>query len=314
MKTISIIIPIYNERGGIKELHNRINETIFKYISQYNFEIIFVNDGSKDDSHSEIKKLTENGTNIKCLEFSRNFGKEVALSAGLQYCQGDCAIMIDADLQHPPELIPEFIKKWEAGGEVVIGVRAISHEDDWLKKFGSWLFYKIMNYIGETKIAPRATDFRLLDRMVINEFNKLTENSRLTRGLIAWLGFKREFIEFNSPKRKYGKPTYSKSKLLKLALTTFISQSLFPLKLAGYLGIIIMILSGLIGIHIIINEHIHRYTDVLYFSEIAQLAILLIFLVGLILSCLGLIALYIGNIQHQVMGRPLYVIRKKINF
>jgi len=222
--------------------------------------------------------------------------------------------MIDVDLQHPPELIPDFIKKWEAGAEIVVGIRKKTQETDLIKRAGSWLFYKIMSQISDTKIAPRATDFRLLDRIVINEFTKLTENNRITRGLIAWLGFKKEFIEFDAAKRAKGTARYSKSKLFHLAITSFITQSLFPLKLAGYLGMIIMLASGLVGLHVLIYQYLLDIKTGLVFSGIAQLAILIIFLVGLILSCLGLMALYIANIQKEVMHRPLYVVRKKINF
>jgi len=313
MKKVSIIAPIYNEQGNIPLFYLAIATELAKQIN-FDFEIIFVDDGSTDDSFGEIEKLVKQDTRVKYLQFSRNFGKEAALSAGLHSCAGDCAIMIDADLQHPPELISEFIAQWEKGVEVVVGVRESTCESDLIKKAGSWLFYKIMNMIGETKLAPRATDFRLLDRIVINEFKKLHESNRITRGLIAWLGFKREFIKFKAGKRIKGEARYNKAKLFQLAFSSFITHSLFPLKLAGYLGVIIMLFSGLIGLHVIIYQYIFDFSGNLYLSGIAQLAILIIFLVGLILSCLGLMALYIANIQKEVMHRPLYVVRKKINF
>jgi len=312
MKKISIVIPIYNEQESIPVFWVELNSTL-KKSPNYEFEILFIDDGSTDNSFEEIEKIFKSNSNVKYIQFSRNFGKEAALSAGLHNAIGDCAIMIDVDLQHPPILILDFIAKWERGAEVVVGVRQSNCESDVIKKAGSWLFYKIMDRIGETKIAPRATDFRLLDRMVIDEFKKLTENNRITRGLIAWLGFKKEFINFEAPQRAIGKARYTKAKLFHLAITSFISQSLFPLKLAGYLGVIIMLISGLFGIHVLIVQYLLGIHGGLYFSGIAQLAILIIFLVGLILSCLGLMALYIANIQQEVMHRPLYIIRKSIN-
>ena len=313
MKKISIVIPIYNEQESIPVFWTELNPTL-RELSNYEFEILFIDDGSTDKSFEEVQKITLTNQNVKYLQFSRNFGKEAALSAGLNNATGDCAIMIDVDLQHPPILIKDFIKKWEDGFEVVIGIRKSIRESDLIKKAGSWLFYKIMNRIGETKIAPRATDFRLLDRIVINEFKKLHENNRMTRGLIAWLGFKRDFIYFDAGKRVGGEARYNKAKLFHLAITSFISHSLFPLKLAGYLGMIIMLFSGLIGLHVLIYQYLLHKTGDLYLSGIAQLAVLIIFLVGLILCCLGLMALYIANIQKEVMHRPLYVVRKKINF
>lgn len=312
MKKLSIIIPLYNEEKCIPIFWQTLHSELAK-MTNYDFEIIFVDDGSVDKSSEEIKRIIEQNQNVKYLQFSRNFGKEPALSAGLHHSTGECAIMIDADLQHPPALIKSFIKKWEDGFEVVIGVRKSIHETDLIKKAGSWLFYKIMNQIGETKIAPRATDFRLIDKIVINEFKKITENNRITRGLIAWLGFKRDFIYFDAGKRIIGQAKYNKAKLFHLAISSFINHSLFPLRLAGYLGVFIMGISGVIGLNILIYQYILNIHSWFYFSGIAQLAIMIIFLVGLILSCLGLMALYIANIQKEVLHRPLYVIRERIN-
>ena len=174
---------------------------------------------------------------------------------------------------------------------------------------GSYFFYKIINRISATKIIPNATDFRLLDKKVIIEFNKFTEKSRITRGLIDWLGFKREYIYFNAPKRINGKASYSFIKLCKLALNSFVSMSLFPLKFAGYLGILITIGAGLMGLFIFIEKYILNDPWRLNFSGPAILAIIILFLVGIILSCLGLIALYIANIHNEVTNRPIYIIR-----
>jgi len=309
-KLISIIVPIYNEEKNIPLFYNTLLKTI-NNLKNYNFEVIFVNDGSSDNSDKEIEKLTLKDERIKFIEFSRNFGKEIATSAGINNAKGDGAIMIDADLQHPIELIPEFIKKWEKGGEMIIGVRKKNKGEGIIKRTGSFFFYKIMNLIGETKLIPRATDYRLIDRKIINEFNKFTEHNRITRGLLNWLGFKRDFVYFNAYERVNGKASYDPIKLLKLSTTTFVSHSLVPLKLAGYLGIFIFLTSGTLGLFIFLEKYILEDPFGFNFSGPAILAVILLFLIGIVLICLGLIALYIGNIMSEVMNRPMYVIRKE---
>lgn len=309
MKLISVIVPVYNEEKNIPLLVNEA-ENIFKTISNYTYELIFVDDGSRDDSLKIIKNLASANDKIKYIEFSRNFGKESATSAGIQHAQGDAVIAIDADLQHPVNLIPEFIKKWEEGYDVIIGLRTKNPNISFFKKIASALYYKIINRISSTPIIPGATDFRLIDKKVVIEFNKLTEHERMTRGLIDWLGYKRFFLEFVANERAHGEAAYSYLKLLKLAISSTVSHSLFPLKFAGYLGIFIIFTSGLGGLFIFINRYIYDDYLSLHVSGSAQLAILMIFFIGIVLACLGLIALYIGNIIHEVSGRPLYIVRE----
>jgi len=310
-KTISIIVPVYNESKNIPLIKEKIEE-VFSSIS-YQYEIIFVNDGSEDDSQQVIENLTGTDGKIKSIEFSRNFGKEAATSAGIQYSIGDAVIMIDSDLQHPPQLILEFIKKWEEGYDVVIGKRSKNNGADMIKNITSYFYYKIINLISETPIEPGATDFRLIDKKVIIEFNKLSEKERITRGLIDWLGFRRCFVNFVADERLNGSASFSYLKLSKLALSSAVSHSLLPLKLAGYMGIFIILITGVGGLIIFIENYI--FSDVLGWSisGTAKLAVLMIFFIGIVLACLGLIALYIGNIHNEVMGRPLYVVRKLNN-
>jgi dolichol-phosphate mannosyltransferase len=309
MKKISIITPTYNEEINIPLFYEQVKRILLPLSTKYDFEIIFVDDGSTDKTAEILKKLTDSDSKVKYLEFSRNFGKEMATTAGLNHCKGDCAILIDVDLQHPVEIIPKFITDWETGFEVVVGIRKSSKSDTFIKVFGSKLFYKIMSKISDTEMAPSSTDFRLIDRKVIDAFNQCTERERITRGLIAWLGFKRSFIEFEAKERVNGKASYSTLKLIKLALSSFVSMSLFPLKLAGYLGILIILISGLFGIFIFIEKVI--LGDPMGFTWLSFLIIAILFLVGIILSCLGLIALYIGSISQEVSNRPMYVIRDK---
>ncbi len=312
-KIISIVIPVFNEEKHISLFVGTIGEIWQALRGKYEYEILFINDGSLDETGDVIKNLAKENPSIKYIQFSRNFGKEIATSAGLQYAQGEAAIIVDGDLQHPLEYIPEFIKKWEEGAEVVIGVRKEIDGVGIFNRFSSWVFYKIMSRIGHTEIVPQSTDFRLLDRKVINEFNRFTERNRISRGLIDWLGFKRDFVYFNASKRTYGKGTYSTSKKINLAMSAFVNHSLFPLKLAGYLGILITTVAGLLGVFILIDQYILNDPLSLAFSGTAQLATLILFLIGIVLSCLGLIALYIASIHGEVVNRPLYIIREKIN-
>jgi len=313
-KLISIIVPVYNEQDNLEKLYQELIGQIKQIGSNFDFEIILVNDGSTDKSQEIIDKLSNLDNQVKSIEFARNFGKEIATTAGLNNCNGSAAIIIDADLQHPVELIPEFIKKWQVGSDMVIGIRKNGKRKGFIKKIGSIVFYKLMNFFGETSISAKATDYRLVDRKVINEFNRFTEHDRITRGLLDWLGFKKDYIEFDPKPRFQGEATYSKLKLMRLALTAFVTHSLFPLRVAGYLGILIITFSGPLGLFIFLDRYIFNNITGYNFSGTAVLAVLNLFMTGIILSCLGLIALYIGDIQGETTNRPLYVIRDKKNF
>ena len=304
---LSVIIPVFNEEKNILPFYKTLVSVL--ETAGVDFEILFINDGSNDDSASALKSLAVD-SRIIVLELSRNFGKELAVTAGLQHCHGQAAVIIDADFQHPIELIPRFIEKWQQGAEVVVGIRNKNKGAGMIKNAGSFLFYKIIKLIADIKITPNASDFRLLDRAVIDAFNTFSERGRLTRGLIDWLGFRRDYIYFDSPVRAEGKASYGFIKLMRLAFNSFVSLSLIPLKLAGYLGIIITFIAGLAGLYILFGKYIFHWALASSFSGPAQLAIFITFLVGIILSSLGLMALYIANIHTEILKRPLYVIRK----
>jgi polyisoprenyl-phosphate glycosyltransferase len=309
-KLISIVVPAYNEEKNIPLVYKEIKE-VFSKLANYDWELIFVDDGSSDDSEIVLAELTSADQRIKSIQFSRNFGKEAATSAGIDAAMGEAVLMIDADLQHPCELIPEFIDNWEKGADVVVGVRNKNKNEGLIKKIGSFIFYKIMNTIGEREITPNATDFRLLDKKVVAEFRRFTERGRMTRGLIDWLGFKRAYIYFDAKERLHGQAGYNPIKLFHLAFNSFIAHSLFPLKFAGYLGMIITITFGITGFLIFVGKYVFQNSLAMSFSGPAQLAILTIFMVGVMLSCLGLVALYVATIQEEVNNRPLYVVRSK---
>lgn len=310
-KLISVILPFFDEEENVRPLYSSLCATCGLLEEDYRFEFVFINDGSHDAGGSIIEEYARGDERIRYIEFSRNFGKEIAVTAGMHACCGDAAITIDADLQHPIELIPEFVKKWGAGAEVVIGVRTSNKGGGVIKKVGSFLFYKIINRISNVEVLANATDFRLIDRAVIDEFNRFTETQRMTRALIDWLGFRREYIYFEANERMNGKARYGFFKLLKLAVGSVVSLSLFPLRLIGYLGCAVTFIFGCLGLYILLGNYFFHESFASSFTGPAQLAILIIFLVGVILMSLGLITLYIANIHGEVINRPLYVIRKK---
>jgi glycosyltransferase involved in cell wall biosynthesis len=308
-KLISIITPLYNEEKNIPLFYEAVNKVVKDL--PYQFEVIFVDDGSRDTSVMVVKNLKETNVSIKILELSRNFGKEIATTAGIEAATGHAAVIIDSDLQHPIEMIPQFITKWEEGYDVVIGVRTVDAHANKIREWGSKLFYKLLNYISETEIVPHTTDYRIIDKQVIEEFNRFTERKRITRGLIDWLGFSRTFIEFEAKERIHGKPAYTLKKLIALAIHSFTSHSLFPLRLAGYLGIFILVTSGIGGFIIFVNRYILHDPYGWNITGTAMLAVILLFLIGIVLACLGLMALYIANIHGEVTNRPLYVLKRR---
>lgn len=307
-KSLSIVVPVYNEAPNLRPLYEELVRTLETL--KHKYEILFVDDGSKDDSARILCEISKETSNVKIIQFARNFGKEAAVSAGLHRATGDAAVILDADMQMPPSLICEFVKRWEKGAEVVVGVFA-SRNMQLLRRVGAKVFYRIMQTIAHTQITPHATDYRLLDREVIDVFNNLQERNRNTRGLIDWIGFEREYVYFEQAPRLHGQPTYSFTNLIALAVNSFTSYSLVPLRLAGYLGGLILGLSIPLGLFMYIERFVLGDPFKWAVSGTFFLAILILALVGLVLACLGLISLYIAHIHSEAIDRPLYIIRKK---
>jgi len=310
-KTVSIIIPAFNEEENISTLYSVLSK-IFEDIKE-EMELIFVDDGSNDNTVLEIKALHQKDDRIKLIQFSKNFGKEIAISAGIMHCSGDCAMVFDADLQYPAEEIPNFINAWKAGYEIVIGIRDKKKTSNIIEKTGSVLFYQIMTKIGETEVIPGALDFRLLDKKVIQEFNRFTEHGRVARSLIDWLGFKKTYLRYNEKPRHRGVASYDFIKRFQLAFYGFVTHSLFPLRLAGLIGIMITTASGIFGIATFISQFILNQQAIV-FSGPFLLGLLNTFLTGITLMSLGLIALYIARIHVEVTNRPLFVVKNKIGW
>lgn len=306
---IAVVIPMYNEENNIRILHQAI-EGVFAKMSSYDPIFYFVDDGSSDKSLSIARELAASLKNVNVVALSRNFGKEAALSAGLREAADAAAVvLIDADMQHPPEYIPIFLEAWEEGADVVVGIRGENPDESMFRRTCSRLFATIMSFLSQVPTARGATDFRILDRQVVVAFNSLSERNRVTRTLIDWLGFPRVYVPFTAAPRYSGTAQYSFVKLVRLAFDAFVSHSLLPLRFAGYLGVPITLFSGGLGLFILVEQLI--LGDPLNFQVpgTAMLAVMILFLNGIVLLSLGLVSMYIAHIHDEATGRPLYVIR-----
>jgi len=309
MQKISIVVPVYNEIENIEKLFSCL-KTVVSCIENYEWEYIFVNDGSEDNSYMILLEIANSNADVIILDLSRNFGKEIALTAGVnEGKKSDAIICIDADLQHPPELIPALIAEWRRGAEVVVTIRTESEEQPFFRKLGSKLYYKIMRLMSGLEMRPNTTDFRLYDKKVVAAFLLATERERMFRAIMDWLGFKRAYVNFKAPQRRGGAANYSYAKLFNLALNSITAYSLWPLKLAGYLGVIISAFSGILLLWMIFNYILLR---VWIYTPIAIVVVVNTLLIGIVLICIGLVALYIGVIHTEAINRPLYIVREKI--
>jgi dolichol-phosphate mannosyltransferase len=305
-KKISFVVPIFNEAQNIVDFNKSLIEVISPNYS--NFEIIYVDDGSTDTTNKIVTDLASKNRDIKLISLSRNFGKENALTAGINYATGDAVMMLDGDGQHPVELIPEFVRLWLAGNKVVVGVRTTNSKEGTVKKLGSYLFYKSFNNMSGKKLVPGTTDFRIIDKVVQEAFLELNDVDRVTRGLIDWLGFKTSYIKFRAKARVHGEAGYSFNKLVKLAMNSYVGFSTTPLYFFGYLGIIISSLSFILGLAVFIEQLLLGDPLNWKFTGTAMLGILIIFLVGILLMAQGILSIYISMINNQSRGRALYIV------
>lgn len=307
---LSVVVPLYNEADGLIDFHKSLVETLGRS-AKGSFEIIYVDDGSQDQTATTVSRFCKDDQRIKLLKLSRNFGKENALSAGIDAAVGQAILTIDGDGQHPVDLIPKFLAAWQKGAKVVIGVRRASSSDDWFKRLGARVFYRLFNRLTGERLVPHSTDFRLIDKTVQREFIKLQESDRLTRGLIDWLGFKRQYIEFDAGRRYSDHPGYSRQRLVRLATHSFVSMTPVPLYLFGYLGVFITTAALILGGSVFFEQIVFNDPWHWKFSGTAMIGILILFLVGLLLMAQGMLSLYISHIHSQTKGRPLYVIDRE---
>jgi dolichol-phosphate mannosyltransferase len=308
-KLISIVVPIYCEESNLRLLIERL-DIVTGTLTEFNFDYVLVNDGSNDGSWELIKKLASESSRVVGIDFSRNFGKEVALTAGVHQAKNsDAVICIDGDLQHPPELIPQMVADWRAGAEVVATVRTGTEKESIVRKVGSRIFFWVMAHVSDLSMVYRTTDFRLYDRRVVSAFCQLNERGRIFRGMMDWMGFRRVYLEFQADARRAGTATYSYRKLLGLAINSITSFSLFPLKVVGYLGITITLTSAILLIWMMLSYLI--YNQWIY-TPLAIVVVANTLLIGIVLIAIGLIAVYIGSIHTEAINRPLYFIRQTI--
>jgi dolichol-phosphate mannosyltransferase len=300
---ISIIIPAFNEEGNIKPIKKEID----KYLKGKKYEIIFIDDGSYDDTLVRLEELSKKDNRVKWLSFSRNFGHQIALKAGIDSAKGDCVISMDADLQHPPHLIPRMIEKWKEGYDIVYTIRKSENKNKSFKNITSVLFYKIMTKISGLEIPEGAADFRLIDRKVADVVKKFNENDVFLRGLFFWLGFSSVGISYSPQKRFSGKTKYSLRKMIKLAITGITSFSVRPLRLATYLGSFISIVAFFYGVYAIAIRIFTKQAILGWSSLLASI----LFLGGVQLLMLGIIGEYLGKLFIESKKRPNYIIKKK---
>jgi len=305
MKTISILIPAYNEQAVLGKLFTRLT-TLADSIKDYDFEFFFVNDGSKDDTLEIIKDHAEIDTRVSYLNLSRNFGKEIAMIAALDHVSGDAVVIIDADLQDPPELIPEMISWWEKGYDDVYAKRSSRLGESWLKKFTSKMFYKTLQSVTRIPIQKDTGDFRLLDRRAVEALKQIRESQRYTKGYFSWIGFKKKEITYKRDPRAAGDTHFNYFKLLNLAIEGIVSFSIAPLRLATVLGTVVALATFIYLIVVVIRTIIFGTDLAGYPSTMA----VILFLGGAQLLSLGIIGEYIGRIFNETKNRPLYLIEE----
>lgn len=301
-KLVSIVIPAYNEADNIFVIAESI-KAVFATLN-YNYELILVDDGSADHTLEKIKAYAATADNIFFLEFSKNFGHQLAVKAGMDHAYGDCVISMDCDMQHPPELIPQMLEKWEAGYEVVYTIREDDKNLSKGKRSSSSLFYKLLNWLSDIELESGAADFRLLDQKVINVFRNFQENEPFLRGLVKWLGFKQYAIKYNPAARFSGKSKYTIKKMFRLALHGVTSFSIKPLYSAVYLGFILSFASVLY-----IPYVLYAFLNHVEVSGWASVIMTIVFFGGLQLIILGIIGIYVGKMFMQSKNRPNYIIR-----
>lgn len=309
MKRISVVVPMYYEEEVANECYNRL-KNVLTSISNYEYEIIFINDGSKDKTLSILEDIAKIDKNVKIISFSRNFGHQCAVTAGLKYTTGDAIVIIDADLQDPPELIPDMLKLWEQGYEVIYGKRKVREGESKFKLLTAKMFYQTLNALSDVDIPKDTGDFRLIDKKVVDVVNSLPEHNKFLRGLISWVGFNQTPFEYERKERFAGKTKYPLKKMLKLASDGIISFSTKPLKLVGGLGMLSVLASFIILIYSILS-FIFKWNFLM--PGWTSIMVTTTFLAGVILISLWMMSEYISRIYDEVKGRPQYIIDKKIN-
>jgi glycosyltransferase involved in cell wall biosynthesis len=304
----SIVAPCYNEEGNLLELHRRVTEVMDQTGEPW--ELVLVNDGSRDRTSEMMQELHVADPRIHYIDFARNFGHQIAVTAGMDYAQGEAVILIDADLQDPPELFLEMIQKWKDGFDVVYAVREERRGESWFKLATAKLFYRIIYRITDVNIPLDTGDFRLMDRKVVNAIKQMKERHRFIRGMTSWVGFKQTGVTYTRAERFAGETKYPIRRMVKFAWDAVTGFSFFPLQLAMYLGFTIAGLSAL-GVVVVIIARL--FGNQAFFGQATTL-VMVLFLGGVQLISLGIIGEYLGRIYDEVKGRPMYVVNEAVGF
>ena len=309
MKKISVVIPMYYEEDVANECYNRTKK-VLNGLEDYDHEIIFVNDGSKDKTLPILKEIATKDEKAKVISFSRNFGHQAAVTAGLKFVTGDCILIIDSDMQDPPELLVDMLKLWEDGNEVIYAKRKTRKGESKFKLMTAKMFYKVLNNLSDVEIPKDTGDFRLVDRKVVDVINSMPEHNKFLRGLFSWVGFKQEPIEYERQERFAGKTKYPLKKMLKLASDGIISFSTKPLKIIGGIGIASIFISFILLIYAILS-YIFKWNNLA--SGWTSLMVAITFFAGVQLVSIWMISEYIARIYDDTKQRPEYIINEKIN-
>ena len=305
MKKISIIIPSYNVEESLPILYERLSKLI-ENMKAYEFEVLFINDGSKDKTVEIIKSMREKDNRICYVDFARNFGKEIAMIAGLDYATGDCVIFMDADLQDPPELIPELVKFWEEGYDDVYAKRQSRKGETWLKKFTSKMYYRVLQHVTKVEIQEDTGDFRLLDRRCVNALKKLRESQRNTKSMFSWIGYKKKEVLYDRDPRIAGSTKWNYAKLMDLAIDGITSLTTSPLRISTFIAIptfmvLFVYFIYVIAKSIIIHEAIQAFQAII---------LLILFFSGIQILLFGITGEYLGRIFNETKNRPLYLVNE----
>ena len=307
MPTYSFVIPIFNEAKTIPELYKRLSQMLSSLDGPV--EVILIDDGSRDESASLIQQICEKDSRIKFLQLSRNFGHQVAITAGMDYAQGKAIIIMDADLQDPPQVVHQLIEKWKQGFDVVYAVRKNRKGETWFKKMTAKLYYRLLRKLSKIDIPVDTGDFRLVDRSALDAFLSMREGHRFVRGMFTWVGYKQIGVEFEREERFAGETNYPLRKMLRLAIDGILSFSYVPLRMVLSMGMWIALVALLAAFYAIYS-HFQGST----IQGWTSIFILVAFLGGVQLMVLGMLGEYIGRIHEEVKRRPLYLLRNKIGF
>lgn len=311
MKQIDLVIPLYNESEAVPFLFQRLT-LVFNKTEEYQYHFIFVNDGSKDDTLFKLEAHCEKFPfPSKVISLSRNFGHQSAVGAGLLSSKGEAAVVIDADLQDPPEVIKEMIKKWESGFKVVYGRRSKRHGESTFKLLSASLFYRFITFAANVDIPRDTGDFRLMDKVVVQSLNALPERNRFIRGLVPWLGFSHSFVEYERDERTVGETKYPLPKMVKLAIDGISAFSTLPIRLCTYFGVSVILVSIVIALKIVFDRFYHPGYLI---TGWASVMVMILFFGGVQLLFLGIIGEYIGRIFSEVKGRPNFIVEKELSF